>query len=253
MGSDEDYRLAKEAFVSYLTGTTTWELLLLALPMPAVVAILAVDFRAFPRRLAKAEATGVGLMDLGSSAFVFASGLLPPRSTPLASKGTVGLAALAGARLVTIKLLGYPEHVSEYGVHWNFFATLLCVRVAVSLWRREGILGLPGYCMVFLLAERLMNAPFVLLACAHSTLLCGTLSLVEACASGPLASRLSDVLSRNMLGTFLVANLLTGAVNLSTDTLAWGDGAAAVLLVCYLGAVVAVAVAMDRLQWRIKV
>eukprot|EP00611_Tribonema_gayanum_P007101 TRINITY_DN1646_c0_g1_i1.p1 TRINITY_DN1646_c0_g1~~TRINITY_DN1646_c0_g1_i1.p1 ORF type:complete len:343 (-),score=75.91 TRINITY_DN1646_c0_g1_i1:959-1987(-) len=342
-------------------------------------------------------------MDLGSSAFVFASGLLPPRSTPLASKGTLGLAALAGARLVTIKLLGYPEHVTEYGVHWNFFATLLCIRVAVSLWRRwepartsstsswqfqllyqlqaaallggvhewllsaqggrqfvlhaprgqgffsdnrEGILGLPGYFMVFLLAEwvrdsaklhfpppssplrvasnnkgntghatgavgpsdrsdkmrstsaaaatvpgnklqherpertwavlgcagallggsavleyllgqppsrRLMNAPFVLLACAHSTLLLGTLSLVEACASGPMSSRLSDVLSRNMLGSFLVANLLTGAVNLSTDTLAWSDGAAAALLVCYLGAVVAVAVAMDGLQWRIKV
>lgn len=41
------------------------------------------------------------------------------------------LAALGLSRLVVIKGLGYQEHVSEYGVHWNFFATLFFMRLVV--------------------------------------------------------------------------------------------------------------------------
>lgn len=54
-------------FVSTFRGATT---LLTAL------GILAVDFAAFPRRYAKAEGHGTGLMDLGVGGVVFAGGLV---------------------------------------------------------------------------------------------------------------------------------------------------------------------------------
>lgn len=41
------------------------------------------------------------------------------------------LAALGASRLVVIKGLNYQEHVSEYGVHWNFFATLFFLRIVL--------------------------------------------------------------------------------------------------------------------------
>ena len=99
------------------------------------ICILAVDFRAFPRRFCKTETYGYSLMDMGVGSFVVGNAMisrlvLGRRWRP---KRILPLVALGLARLVTVKASGYPEHVTEYGVHWNAFFTLAVVDLCDGL------------------------------------------------------------------------------------------------------------------------
>lgn len=108
------------------------------------ISILAVDFSVFPRRYAKTETYGTGVMDVGVGAFVFANGLVSPEARRKNVSGSKishlikqlisvwPLFALGMARMVSVKMSDYQEHVTEYGVHWNFFFTLAIVRVVAS-------------------------------------------------------------------------------------------------------------------------
>ena len=109
------------------------------------IAILAVDFNIFPRRLAKAETYGSGLMDVGVGTFMLAHGITAPEARCQSSrrlslrsylrlllvtvKNILPLFVVGLLRLILVKGTDYQEHVTEYGVHWNFFFTIAVVRV----------------------------------------------------------------------------------------------------------------------------
>lgn len=109
------------------------------------ISILAVDFPVYPRRYAKTETYGTGIMDFGVGAYVFVNALVCPEVRRRDDSGSKRnnlkkqlmsvwpLLVLGILRLASIKVIGYPEHVTEYGLHWNFFFTLATVRVAASL------------------------------------------------------------------------------------------------------------------------
>ncbi|XP_005394007.1 PREDICTED: phosphatidylinositol-glycan biosynthesis class W protein [Chinchilla lanigera] len=109
------------------------------------IAILAVDFPLFPRRFAKTELYGTGAMDFGVGGLVFGTAMVCPeirRKYMGKSRFYCLLKSLYSAwpliilglgRLVTIKSIDYQEHLSEYGVHWNFFFTLVVVKLVTTV------------------------------------------------------------------------------------------------------------------------
>ena len=105
-----------------------------------IFCILAVDFPIFPRSLAKCETWGTSLMDLGVGSFTFSHGLVSLRSTRSSwsrlARRTVPLLLLGAVRILLVKRTEYPEHVSEYGVHWNFFITMGLLLPMIELVQR---------------------------------------------------------------------------------------------------------------------
>lgn len=102
------------------------------------VCILAVDFQCFPRKLAKTETFGFGLMDMGVGLYVFCNGIVDAFSTHQRLTltrfiqmviSTSPLLALGAARFFITNEIDYQQHVSEYGVHWNFFITLAFIKL----------------------------------------------------------------------------------------------------------------------------
>lgn len=123
------------------------------------MAILAVDFKVFPRGFSKTETFGTSLMDIGVGTFIVSSAITSKfarriddfgadesSTTTLESKlrrnsstsfntnikqvlkqlsnyrvlQRLLVLSLGIGRMVVIKLLKYQEHISEYGIHWNF-------------------------------------------------------------------------------------------------------------------------------------
>lgn len=117
------------------------------------VSILAVDFNIFPRRYAKTETYGTGLMDVGVGSFVLLNALVSKQARGISTlkksgrafQNTGPLLALGFARLYFTKGVDYQVHVGEYGVHWNFFFTLAAVALLTNIFYipayLSGILG----------------------------------------------------------------------------------------------------------------
>ena len=121
-----------------------------SMTLATAVAILAVDFPAFPRRFGKTETTGVSLMDVGAGSFVFANALVsrrrggraakdffmdigPVRAAQRLARRVGPLVALAGLRAWSTGAAGTHVPIHEYGKHWNFFATLAAVMIVVDI------------------------------------------------------------------------------------------------------------------------
>ncbi|KAB5578615.1 GWT1-domain-containing protein [Coniochaeta sp. 2T2.1] len=344
------------------------------------LAILAVDFRLFPRRFAKVETWGTSLMDIGVGSFVFSAGVVgarpllkeraESRTTAFAQRlisslrHSLPLLVLGVIRLLSVKGLDYAEHVSEYGVHWNFFFTLGLLPPFVAIFQsalriipsyaglaillgvvyqvalestslkayiltaprtdllsmnREGIFSFIGYLAIFLagqdtgmyvlprrlsldrsipsslqrytlamtmmswtlvwgalyflttnyhygagltVSRRLANLPYLFFVVAFNTMQLTAFCIVDtiffpASYTTPDArlekevhdtatSRVLRALNRNGLVIFLVANLLTGLVNMTVPTLGVGPLVALAILIAYAAVLAGVAVALDE-------
>lgn len=264
----------------------------------------------------------------------------------------LALALLGLGRPIVTSMIGYQNHVGEYGVHWNFFLTLLVIRLIIivvpkswdSFWlgavmlcihqlvlsglgineyvndephsrlgtnvisqNKEGLVSLVGYLCLHWLGEwsakvctrimddrnrraclikqalficllwtghavcskyiettsrRSCNAAFVLwmlannvqAVCLNALVLALVVEAKGNAAAGDEKEHRSKIevkrtaipdaltcINRSMLGVFLVANVLTGAVNLAVDTLAVSDTEARGILALYMAVLMTVA------------
>jgi phosphatidylinositol glycan class W len=349
------------------------------------VAILAVDFPVFPRRFAKVENWGTSLMDMGVGSFVFTAGVVAARSSLKEASGrrpplskrlvtslrhSIPLLVLGTIRFISVKGLDYAEHVTEYGVHWNFFFTLgflppfaallqtvfdivpsyallscilagiyeialdktslgafilIAPRTDLLSKNREGIFSFVGYLAIFLagqslgasalprqqplpkgasvatflrqstlgkllvasftwtalfyfstsyyglgltVSRRLANLPYFLWVSSfnsyHITIVCAMEAVLfpnlykattkeeETQRTREATSTVLYAFNRNGLAVFLVANLLTGLVNMTLPTLHMGTLQSMAVLVAYTASVASVAVLLDRYNISIK-
>jgi hypothetical protein len=78
-------------------------------------------------------------MDTGVGLFIIANGLVDPKAVGSGGnikktfKGCIPMLFLGVLRWLSIWWLEYQQHITEYGVHWNFFITLAVTRVASTL------------------------------------------------------------------------------------------------------------------------
>lgn len=100
-----------------------------------VVSILAVDFNIFPRRLAKTEAHGYSLMDVGVGFFILSNAAVVKIEKAARGGfiqtiiGSLVMFLLGTVRYYTLQNINYQNIITEYGVHWNFFFTLGTIKL----------------------------------------------------------------------------------------------------------------------------
>ena len=137
-----------KSFMDFIKNLESGELYYISnykanIQIASAICILAVDFNIFPRRFAKTEVYGISVMDCAVGAIVFSTALTSAqvkqqsrinfKSFLNACKSSLVLLALGFFRVLLVKVSQYQEHVTEYGVHWNFFMTLACIKLFATV------------------------------------------------------------------------------------------------------------------------
>ncbi|EDR25460.1 GPI-anchored wall transfer protein, putative [Entamoeba dispar SAW760] len=126
------YPAVSVGFVEFRSMINLWTL----------IAILAVDFHIFPRMHTKSEFYGLSLMDTGVGAIVVCSGVaagLKENKTPYFKNlistviHSLPFFIIGFIRLFATRATGYQHHISEYGMHMNFFFVLGFVQILTGL------------------------------------------------------------------------------------------------------------------------
>ena len=134
------------------------------------IAIMAVDFPPiFNRKLCKTEEEGWALMDVGVSSLMYSAALShrliiqhPSRynktflqDITAAITGNLGITIAASVRFFLLSGVEYHGHVTEWGVHWNFFATIACLNILGCFIRSSKYCLL--YAFIILLASEFVS------------------------------------------------------------------------------------------------
>ncbi|EIN14635.1 hypothetical protein PUNSTDRAFT_49357 [Punctularia strigosozonata HHB-11173 SS5] len=214
-----DRTRAKKNVIPMVPALTTYRAHMMLM---TTLAILAVDFPIFPRALAKCETFGVSLMDIGVGSFVFSQGVvsaLPVLKNPdhlyayplpkimASARKVLPILALGLIRVVLVKGVDYPEHVSEYGVHWNFFVTLAVLPVVQTA-------------LDPLIARFSITSLGVLVATAHQTTLSylgGSHYILEAPRIGIISANKEGILSLPGYLSIHLLGLSLGTILLPPD------------------------------------
>eukprot|EP01029_Cantina_marsupialis_P030518 TRINITY_DN8294_c0_g1_i1.p1 TRINITY_DN8294_c0_g1~~TRINITY_DN8294_c0_g1_i1.p1 ORF type:complete len:441 (-),score=58.33 TRINITY_DN8294_c0_g1_i1:55-1377(-) len=90
-------------------------------------------------------------------------------------------------------------------------------------------------CYYYPPSRRLVNCSYVICIVAYSFIQMSSVILIQSIVRPTIMAQqfISDI-SADMLGVFLIANLLTGAVNMTIDTHAQSNPVAMAILFCYL-------------------
>jgi len=139
-GKNSDIKSLDDARKPFLTYYRS------AMMILTCINILAVDFPVYPLEFAKTENFGISLMDIGVGSCVFSMSLVSVKvpydknvkkkffsRIVLALKAVFPILALGMVRTLVVKFSNYQEHVTEYGVYWNFFITLAFIGLFTSV------------------------------------------------------------------------------------------------------------------------
>lgn len=201
-----------------------------------VFCILAVDFNVFPRRFAKTETYGHGVMDIGVGCYVCSNALLFTIPNPQnmsknvlkVFKQILPLLVLGIGRTYFVTKADYHHYVFEYGVHWNFFMTLAFLKVInlfilpfVSACCLSGIATI--LVIIYELALNFGLADWIMSDAPRDTLFSanreGILSLIGYEAiflySLSMKSRLSIFMNKNHLINNMFLLIVTGSLSIA--------------------------------------